>query len=159
MADEPLRAKTELAQRNLEFMRDIPFHQRTGIQIVKVDRGRALMKLPYSPELVGNPDTGVLHGGIVTALLDACSGLAVFMNIDKLMAIATLELRIDYLRPATQGKEILAEAECYRMTPHVAFARAQAYHPDDREKLIATCSGTFMLGTKPGKRAAGPEAT
>ncbi len=169
----------DLAEYNLRFMREIPFHHRTGIEIMEVSQGRALMKLPYSPELVGNPDTGVLHGGIVTALLDACSGLAVFMNVERLMAIATLELRIDYLRPATRGEAVMADAECYRMTPHVAFARAEAFHaaPDffgssadasshaptrraggigassrDDRKLIATCTGTFMLGTKPGKQ-------
>lgn len=155
MSENSEHDQRTLAARNLQFMKDIPFHQRTGIEIIEVERGKARMKLPYREELVGNPDTGVLHGGIVTALLDACSGLAVFMNVDRLMAIATLELRIDYLRPATQGKDVVALAECYRMTPHVAFARAQAFHEGDEERLIATCTGTFMLGTKPGKAGKG----
>ena len=111
-----------------------------------------LENVPYSDKLVGNPDTGVLHGGAITALLDAASGAAVFASLTDWVPIATLDLRIDYLRPAEPGRDVMAQASCYKMTKHVAFTRAVAYH-DDPEHPIASSVGTFMVSTRPGGKA------
>ena len=63
--------------------------------------GPPLMKIPYAPHLVGNPETGVVHGGVVTTLLDHASGLAVMCALEGFASTATLDLRIDYHAPAT----------------------------------------------------------
>src|SRR5690606_4598850 len=120
-----------------------------GMQVVEFRRAEAVFLLPYDEKLVGNPDTGVLHGGAITALLDACSGASVFAALTELTPIATLDLRIDYLRGGDPGRDIRCHASCYRLTRNVAFTRAVAYH-DDESDPIATSMGTFMLGTKPG---------
>ena len=78
---------------------------------------------------------------------DACSGASVFMKLQQNIPIATLDLRIDYMGPAEPGRDVLARAECYRVTTHVAFARAIAYH-DDESRPIATSASTFMISTK-----------
>jgi acyl-coenzyme A thioesterase PaaI-like protein len=67
------------------------------------------------------------------------------------MAIATLDLRIDYMKPATPHREVRARAHCYKMTRHVAFVRGVAFH-DDEADPIATSAGTFMLGTRQSGR-------
>jgi uncharacterized protein (TIGR00369 family) len=108
--------------------------------------GVVVIHLPYAAHLVGNPDTGVLHGGGITALLDAASGACVFLKIMKPVPVATLDLRIDYLRPAEPPRDVLARAECYHITRNVAFVRAVAYH-DDPANPIASSVGTFMLQT------------
>jgi acyl-coenzyme A thioesterase PaaI-like protein len=61
-------------------------------------------------------------------------------------AIATLDLRIDYMKPATPERDIFAYAECFKVTKNIAFVRGLAYHTD-RNDPIATCAATFMLGT------------
>ena len=129
------------------FVDAIPHNKALGMQVVAFDRGEAIFALPYNLALVGNPDTGVLHGGAITALLDACSGASVFAALTEWQAIATLDLRIDYLRAGEVGKTINCRATCYRITRNVAFTRAVAYH-DDEADPIATSMGTFMLGTK-----------
>ena len=127
----------------------IPHNKALGMRMVEFKRAEAAFVLPYDLKLVGNPDTGVLHGGAITALLDACSGAAVFAALTEWTQIATLDLRIDYLRAGDPGKAITARANCYRLTRNVAFTRAIAYH-DDETDPIATSMGTFMLGTKTG---------
>lgn len=117
------------------------------MRVIAFERAIAVFQLPYDEKLVGNPDTGVLHGGAITALLDACSGAAVFAALTEWSAIATLDLRIDYLRGGDPGRDITCRAHCYRVTRNVAFTRAVAYH-DDEADPIATSAGTFMLGTK-----------
>ncbi len=125
------------------FATHIPYNLELGIEIVDLGRGTAVMRLPWHPRLVGNPDSQVLHGGCITSLLDGASGCAVFMSLDEPEWFATLDLRIDYMKPAESGRDVFAKAHCYKMTKTIAFVRATAYHdtPDDP---VATASGTFM---------------
>lgn len=115
-----------------------------GMDIVTVGDGRATMRMPYDEALAGDPSTGVLHGGVVTTLLDSASGLAVFAALGRPTAIATLDLRVDYLRPATRGEALTAESHCYKVTRNVCFVRGIAFH-HDREDPIANCTASFMV--------------
>lgn len=140
------------------FIDAIPHNKALGMRVRELQRAEATFELPYDTKLVGNPDTGVLHGGAITALLDACSGAAVFAALTEWKPIATLDLRIDYLRTGEVGRDIVCRAHCYKLTRNVAFTRAVAFH-DDESDPIATSMGTFMIGTKPGfPRAAKPES-
>jgi uncharacterized protein (TIGR00369 family) len=103
--------------------------------------------VPYAEHLIGNPDTRVVHGGVITALLDNTCGIAVGTKTRLQGQIATLDLRIDYMKPATPGEDIFAFAECYKVTKNIAFVRGVAYHTN-RGDPIATCAAAFMLGTK-----------
>jgi uncharacterized protein (TIGR00369 family) len=132
------------------FVDHIPHNRALGIEVVGMDRATALFKLRYDAKLVGNPDTGTLHGGAITALLDACSGASVFAALPEWAPIATLDLRIDYLRAGDPGRDVQCRAQCYKVTRNVAFTRAVAFH-DDEADPIATSAGTFMLGTKAAK--------
>ena len=129
------------------FSDTIPHNKALGLQVVGVRRGFASMRLEWREELVGNPETGVLAGGPLTAMLDGCCGMAVATMLKTPMPFATLDLRIDYVKPATPGQPVIAEAECYRVTQSVAFTRAFAHHGDAKDP-IAAAAGTFMLGTK-----------
>ncbi|MCA9603001.1 MAG: PaaI family thioesterase [Myxococcales bacterium] len=128
-------------------MEIVPHNRALGLELLTLEDAFAVCHLPYDVALVGNPATGVLHGGAITALMDACCGAAVFMALDVPKPIATLDLRIDYLRPATPGQAVLAEARCFKTTKNVAFVRSVAYH-DRVDDPIATATGTFMLQTQ-----------
>lgn len=125
----------------------IPHCGATGMRLVSMAAEDTVMALPYNPDLVGDPTTGVLHGGAVTALIDTVCGMAVLAGTRKLQAIATLDLRIDYLKPARAEVELLAAAHCYKITRTIAFVRARAYHAESPDDLIAACVATFMLGS------------
>jgi len=140
---------------NRQFHTVVPHNRALGLEIAELGDGDARMRLPYSPDLVGNPDTGVLHGGAITSLMDACCGAAVFMRLTMPVPIATLDLRIDYLRPADPGRDVLAHASCFRITRNVAFVRGVAYH-DDEDDPVAAAAGTFMLATSPGRTRSKP---
>lgn len=133
---------TEEGQRS--FVDAVPHHTALGLRYVESGIGRLVFDLPWQAQLVGDPDTGVIHGGALTATFDACCGGAVMTKLDRPCRIVTLDLRIDYLRPAKKGQTIRCEAECKRLTKQIAFARAIA-HDGDPDDLIATATGTFML--------------
>ncbi len=129
------------------FSDTIPHNKALGTVVTGARKGGASMRLDWREDLVGNPETGVIHGGAITALLDSCSGMAVATMLTEPRPFATLDLRIDYVRPATPGKPVLADAECIRMTTNVAFTRAIA-HQGDPADPVASSAGTFMLATK-----------
>ena len=141
-----------LAKLNKGFARVVPHNQALGLEVVELDEARARFRLPWQAKLVGNPKTGVLHGGVITSMMDACCGAAVFMALDEPMAIATLDLRIDYLRPAIPHETVFAATHCYKVTRNVAFVRGVAYHGSEDDP-IASAAGTFMLGTSLGRIA------
>jgi acyl-coenzyme A thioesterase PaaI-like protein len=80
-------------------------------------------------------------------MLDSCCGMAVATLLKEPKPFATLDLRIDYAKPADPKKPVIAEAECYRITRSVAFTRAFAHQGDPKDP-VAAAAGTFMLGTK-----------
>src|ERR1700758_5882484 len=104
----------ELAQATRR--RRSPYGHISGLQLDRAAPSEAWSSLPYRPAFVGDTETGVLHGGVVTAMLDESCGMAVQLALDGRGAIATLDLRIDYQKPATPGLAIRAHAICYRVT-------------------------------------------
>ncbi len=121
-----------------------PYSVWLGFRIEEMTRDRAVMTTPYSKDLVGDPDTGTLHGGVITALLDHCCGMAAFGGLGARHTPATLDLRIDYMRPARPGCDITAEAHCLKSHGLVAFVRATA-HDGDPEDPVATAQAAFMI--------------
>ena len=117
----------------------------SGLRLDRAAPGEAWSSLPYRPVFVGDTGTGVLHGGVVTAMLDETCGMAVQLALDGTRAIATLDLRIDYQKPATPGFDIKAHSVCYRVTRSIAFVRATAYQ-DSEDDPVATATACFMVG-------------
>ncbi|MBV8927450.1 MAG: thioesterase family protein [Bradyrhizobium sp.] len=117
----------------------------SGLQLDRAAPAEAWSSLPYRPVFVGDTQTGVLHGGVVTAMLDESCGLAVQLALDGTRAIATLDLRIDYQKPATPGLAIRAHSLCYRVTRSIAFVRSTAYQ-ESEDDPVATATACFMLG-------------
>lgn len=131
-------------KRQYYFVGIVPHSHALGFRYVEHARGHVVFDLPYREDLVGDPDTGVIHGGVITTLIDAACGQAVLTCLDEIRRIATLDLRIDYLRPARAGKTVRCVAECYHLTRSVAFTRASV-HDGDPADLLATSAGTFMV--------------
>ena len=101
------------------------------------------LALPYDEKLIGDPDSGVLASGPILALMDMATSVGVWLRLGTFHAHATLDLRIDYLRPARPGHTVIGRGECYRITRSIAFVRGQAHDGDPMDPL-ANVAGTFM---------------
>ncbi len=133
--------KTKMAR---QFTEAIPHAKALGMTFTHLADGVAEMQLPYDERFIGDPETGVMHGGAVYALLDTCCGAAVMSHPANPGATATIGLRVDYMRAATPGQAIRTRAECYHLTRSVAFVRATALDDDD-DRPVATATGTFTV--------------
>ena len=116
-----------------------------GMRFVSVAPARGSLEVPWRADLVGDPDTGVIAGGVVTSLLDHTCGMAMAAAAGaEPFSTATLDLRIDYMRPAAPGAGVIAEAHCYKLTRTIGFVRAEAWDVN-KSDLIATAQAAFVL--------------
>ena len=137
----PEDRKQKLAR---QFIESIPHARALSMEFVEIGAGEAELTMPYDKRLVGDPATGVIHGGAISTLMDTCGGAAVMSHPANLGATATIDLRIDYMRAATPGQRISARATCYHITRTVAFVRAVAMD-EDRDNPVATATGAFTV--------------
>lgn len=153
-----LTAVTHYRRSAERFLRVLPHVAALHIQLDCIEPARCTLSMDYREELVGDPATGVLHGGAVTTLIDTVFGLAVYTALSAPAAIATLDLRIDYLRPATAGLILRADGHCFRTTRQIAFVRGVAFH-DEPSAPVAAAQGCFMISALAQSGVAGGQPT
>jgi uncharacterized protein (TIGR00369 family) len=147
--------RTEVAH---QFIQALPHARALGMVLERLEDGVAVLSMAYDARFVGDPATGVIHGGAVSALMDTAAGAAVMSHPAGALGTATMDLRIDYMRPAVPGRRITARAECYHTTRAVAFVRATA-SDGEGDLPVATATGAFTLERAAGTRApVGPSA-
>ncbi|UJB30844.1 PaaI family thioesterase [Chromobacterium sp. Beijing] len=139
----PTPANPEVLEAMSQLFVSFPHCRALGFQYIGTEGRRPTLKVDWREDLVGNPVTGILHGGVITSLVDTCSAVSVTAHLPEMETIATLDLRIDYLKAATPGKPIFCRAECYRLASQIAFTRAVCYHESPSDP-IAHGVATFM---------------
>jgi uncharacterized protein (TIGR00369 family) len=132
------------------FAQAIPHARECGMVVDALDQAGARASMPYRDAWLGDTERGVYHTGVITTLVDTVSGLAAVAGAGRFETIATLDLRMDFLRPARQGQGLHVHATCYRLTPSIAFVRATAWQ-DYEDEPVAVSQSTFMRGAVPGK--------
>ena len=100
--------------------------------------------LPYDARLASDATTGILASGPIFTMMDMATSMSIWLSRGEFRPQATLDLRVDYLRPAEPGKTVYGRGECYRMTRSIAFVRGQA-HDGDPERPLAHVAGTYMF--------------
>jgi uncharacterized protein (TIGR00369 family) len=113
------------------------------------DHGRDWVELglDYHERLIGVAKSGVIASGPIISLMDMATSMAIWVKLDRFRHQATLDMRVDYLRPAIPGRKIIGRGECYAVTRSVGFVRGLA-HDGDENDPVAHVAATFMF-TKP----------
>ncbi len=137
-------------QNDHEFLRllfdsIIPFNRFLGIRSVEIGDGIAILDLPFREEFIGNPVTRALHGGVISALLDPCGGLAVWSKIGLEDLVSTVDLRIDYLRPAVGDDRLYAKGSVIRLGNRVGVVELRAYFPGSEDRPVAVGTGVYNV--------------
>ena len=116
-----------------------------ALEIEEVSTEGVRVRMPFNPDFCVDSDENLLHGGILTALLDSVFGLANFVAIDGISTMATLDLRVDYLRPAHSRADVIVHAHCFRKTRHIAFDAGSVWFDGHEESEIARGTASFIL--------------
>ena len=131
-------------ERFFELVRNVGHGRALALEYRRSDENWIELALPWREELVGITDRGFLATGAIVSLLDTCGGASVWMALGHFQPIVTIDLRLDYLRPAQKGETVVARCECFKLTRQIAFVRGIA-HGGDEARPIAQATGTFML--------------
>lgn len=141
-----MRDETMLFTQVESFVSVLAQCQELGIKVVSARENELILELPYSEKIIGNPDSGVIHGGAITTLMDTTAGAGVLCAMPEFELCPTLDLRVDYMRQAKPGQSVFARASCYRSTNNILFMKCEAYQID---RTVAHCVATFMrMGEK-----------
>ena len=132
------------------FLKHVPFNRALALTCRNITIGRYEIELPINNELCAGVSPAheegvgadVLHGGVISAAMDTACGGAVFSRVG-LKRIVTLDLRLDYLKPASASEPLIIVGECHKITRHIAFARGEATTP--RGDTVACSAATFFL--------------
>jgi uncharacterized protein (TIGR00369 family) len=129
----------------------IPFNRYLGVKLADARKGFARLEIPFREELIGDPMRPALHGGVLSALADAAGGGAVWTGIeDDRARVSTIDLRIDYLRPA-RLVTLVAEATVVRLGNRVGVADVRMFNADAPDDTIATGKGVYNISIKKHK--------
>lgn len=132
------------------FARHMPHGRDIGMFLdERTPDGKTRMRLAPSPRLSGDAGSKFFFPGALFSLADSACGLAVFRAVGRFVPIATLDMRIDHLAPAPMDADLIAIADCYRLTRPIAFARCELLCGSGG-KLVAVATGTFMLSSSSG---------
>ncbi len=129
-----------------QIIEGTPYMNAIGARLDRVGSDGVTMRLPYREDLIGDSESRVVASGVVTALLDNGCGMAVWEAINEFKPIATLDLRIDYMRPARPGADLLVTARCYKLTRSIGFVRAFAYE-DSPDDPVAAAQSAFIIAS------------
>lgn len=102
------------------------------------------LAIDYDTRFVADAETGIMASGPILSLMDMATSMAVWAKRDFWAPVVTLDLRIDYLRPAIPGRTLYGRGICYRLTRRIAFVHGET-HDGDRDDLVAHTTGAFML--------------
>lgn len=138
------------------FEEKIPFNKVLGIQVEALDKDNVCLKIEMKEELIGNSIKRILHGGVISSVLDVTGGIIAAMGVIKkyvghpfeeiakrLFNVSTIDLRVDFLRPG-RGKYFLSTGSIMRTGQKVAVVRMQIHN--DQEMLVAVGTGTYTVG-------------
>ena len=145
----PALSRLDICRR---FVSSVRHSTELGIEVLEAGERDVRTRLASRPELVGNPDSGILHGGAIFALMDQAGGLANACIIYPSFEITpTIDMRVDHLRAPLPGKAVICDAECYRLSQHVAFVRMTVFEEgDEGGEPVATGLATYMRMKIPG---------
>jgi uncharacterized protein (TIGR00369 family) len=122
----------------------IPFNKFLGLTVTEIERGRLVAEVPFRPEFIGNPIRKALHGGVISMLADTVGGAALFTLTDPGDQVATIDLRVDYLRPG-RDQTLVGEGTVVRLGNRVGVSAIEVYHPDRPDQPVAVAKGVYNV--------------
>ncbi len=152
-------AGKDYAQLRATYVGAVPHSDDMGQELLVSEDGTLVLRQPYRDELLGNIEQGLIHTAVQISLMDSVFGAAVMADIGYGESIATLDLRIDYLRPAVRGCDLYASAIIERKTRQIIFVSGKIWQ-QDAASPTAIGRASFMRGAnnRPAVTAGGGHA-
>lgn len=148
-----MKSKTEYQKLVAKIIAEnVPFNRVLGVEVESSDPAKPQLRFAMRPDLIGNSRRGVLHGGVIAAVLDVTAGFSIMLALHKTPQpgeklefpnIGTIDLRVDYLRPG-RGKHFVSTGRVVRLGNRIAVTHMEL--ANDEGELIATGGAAFVVG-------------
>lgn len=125
------------------------FHGEMKAKIIEADKNSVLLRMPFNSDFCADTEKELIHGGVLTALIDSALGLSTMLAVPGLKTLATLDMRVEYLRPAKSRSDLMVFAECYRVSRHISFNRGRVWFDGEERNQVAVGYATFALTRGP----------
>ena len=122
----------------------LPFQKLLGIKVVSMAEGQVELRIPFREDLIGDARRPALHGGVISTLADVCAGFAVWTRCRPNDRIATIDLLVDYLQPAT-ASDLHAAATVRLLGNRVGNAQVVLWSADDPARQVAQARGVYNI--------------
>ncbi|EPR41104.1 phenylacetic acid degradation-related protein [Desulfovibrio sp. X2] len=127
-----------------EFIeRGFPFHSLLGIKVDNIEEGSVRLYIPYQEQLLGHASRSMIHGGVISTLVDICGGFAVWTRCTPEDNLVTITLSVDFLRPATG--DLYAEASVRLLGNRVGNSHVVVWSADDPNLHVAEGRGVYNI--------------
>ncbi len=123
---------------------EFPFHTLLGLKVDHIDEECVRLFIPYKETLIGHAKRSMIHGGVISSLVDICGGFAVWTRCKPEDHIATITLSVDYLRPA-RAHDLYAEARVRLLGNKVGNAHVVVWSAGTREVHVAEGRGVYNI--------------
>jgi uncharacterized protein (TIGR00369 family) len=123
---------------------EFPFHLLLGVRVDHLGEDCVRLFIPYKDQLIGHAKRSMIHGGVISSLVDICGGFAVWTHCKPEDHIATITLSVDYLRPA-KAFDLYAEARIRLLGNKVGNAHVVVWSAGNRETHIAEGRGVYNI--------------
>jgi acyl-CoA thioesterase len=123
-----------------QFLQEIPFNAHVGLKLVRMHKDGVTIECRLRPELMNG--AGVLHGGVTATLADVAVGMALARHLFRPRAAATVEMKVNYLRPVAQGK-ITARSHLVKVGSRLCCGRVEIF--DAEKRPVAAALITYMI--------------
>ncbi|SDK27977.1 PaaI family thioesterase [Billgrantia gudaonensis] len=143
------RVSPEGWQRALtRFVTVIPHTRELGLEVMAVDPPEVLMRQPWHDDLLGDVSRGLVHGGLLTMLLDTACGSSVLCALPTPEVCPTLDLRVDHYRPAVGGYPIWARARAVRVSESIVFTEGLLWQESEERPVARGIANFVRLGPR-----------
>ena len=128
----------------------IPHADLLGIECVSFQDSEAILKIPFHPKLTIDTDERTIHPGVISTLIDTSFGLAIGCALKQMRMMSTIDMHLAFIKPISEGQDILAWARCESIGQQVAYVRALAYgSKSSKDDPAVEAIGTFFLTPTP----------
>jgi len=129
---------------------EVPFNRHLGIRVLEIQEGFVKVMVPFRPEFIGDPRRPALHGGVLSAVMDACGGFAVWTFFAIQDLISTVDMRVDYLRPAPP-EDFIVESKVVRNGNRVSVVHTSLYGKGDPDHPVAEGRAVYNTRKSTGR--------
>lgn len=122
----------------------VPIHKVLKLEVTEIQENRIVIKIPFSPMVIGDSRSNRWHGGILSMIMDVAGGMVGATTFESFNdKVSTIDIRVDYLEPP-KAEDLFIEGKVVRLGNRILVSKMRAYHKDN-PNFLAKGKGVYYI--------------